>query len=424
MTNYQLFLEKPLVLYGAGNASYSTLEFITKCGITPVCFVDRNIDKIGTYHCGYPVISLDDAVTQYKDFNICISTTLAVTQNIYPYLLSQGISESSIYDSSLRKLVRKKSCLSLETNLVIEDIKLTFCCDNGISNISQSVERKPNIKASLDEFFEVRHNLIAKNTIGEQTACTNCTYLFEGYFPANIGNAVSIISYGGGYKCNCRCIYCDRPRAIPIERQKRFEDEFDLAEMLSYLSDIGAISNNLEIGFASTEITLDPRLDDILNIAKHYNCLFMTTGIIYNDKIAIIACKQGSEINVSLDAGTSQTYKAIKQVDAFDRVCSTLQKYCEKGANISLKYIRLKDNLSDSDLEGFFEFAKRVNAKNVTLSGNSLDDNDNPLAEFTEFDVKFVSSAVKNGIPYGFAVFTDAHKQQVLDRVKQLRETD
>ena len=68
-------------------------------------------------------------------------------------------------------------------------------------------------------------------------------------------------------------------------------------------------------------------------------------------------------INVSLDAGTAETFAKIKQVDCFDKVVTNLRLYSRDGGGIDLKYILMDGiNLGKQDLDGFLDIAKEVSA--------------------------------------------------------------
>ena len=54
-----------LVVYGAGFWGQKTFEIFQLFGISPVCFCDDDVAKVGTDYCGVPVISFQDALSSY-----------------------------------------------------------------------------------------------------------------------------------------------------------------------------------------------------------------------------------------------------------------------------------------------------------------------------------------------------------------------
>ncbi len=72
-------------------------------------------------------------------------------------------------------------------------------------------------------------------------------------------------------------------------------------------------------------------------------------------------------VEVSIDAGTPETYARVKGKDAFDRVVSNLVEYSRSG-KIQLKYIVMKDNLEDADINGFLNLARLINVESVMVT--------------------------------------------------------
>jgi molybdenum cofactor biosynthesis enzyme MoaA len=72
-------------------------------------------------------------------------------------------------------------------------------------------------------------------------------------------------------------------------------------------------------------------------------------------------------VEVSVDAGTRETYERIKGKDVFGPVVTNLIEYAEHG-DITLKYIASKDNLDDRDLDGFLDLVRTLKAKSVMVT--------------------------------------------------------
>ena len=78
-----------------------------------------------------------------------------------------------------------------------------------------------------------------------------------------------------------------------------------------------------------------------------------------------------TSIITSLDAGTPETFKKIKQRDMFCKVLDNLSKYPVNKTNLNLKYIFLEGvNDNETDIDGFCEIAKRFRAQ-IMLSSNN-----------------------------------------------------
>jgi molybdenum cofactor biosynthesis enzyme MoaA len=76
-----------------------------------------------------------------------------------------------------------------------------------------------------------------------------------------------------------------------------------------------------------------------------------------------------------LDAGTRETFKKIKGIDAFARVCENLRRYAEHG-NVEVKYIFMNGvNDSNGDIEGFADACNEINAASVFVTRDLNDYN-------------------------------------------------
>jgi len=94
---------------------------------------------------------------------------------------------------------------------------------------------------------------------------------------------------------------------------------------------------------------------------------FKTSGFKFLPGLAGALERNLAEVEVSVDAGTPETYALVKGKDAFDRVTSNLREYAEAG-EIHLKYIACKDNLGDRDIDGFVELARDLGTKYVIVT--------------------------------------------------------
>ena len=79
-------------------------------------------------------------------------------------------------------------------------------------------------------------------------------------------------------------------------------------------------------------------------------------------------------MNVSIDAGTRETFHKIKGVDGFERVCENLQEYHKAGC-VTLKYIFLPGiNDKKEDIDGFVDLCIELKCKIVVIEQNIYDD--------------------------------------------------
>ena len=97
----------------------------------------------------------------------------------------------------------------------------------------------------------------------------------------------------------------------------------------------------------------------------------------------------------SLDAGTRETFKAIKRVDRFDRVVENLKKYPTDKTRLMLKYIFLEGvNDNEADIDGYYEIVKDTGGI-ISLSANLTTPYTEKMKELT---LRIVKKAKADGI--------------------------
>lgn len=72
-------------------------------------------------------------------------------------------------------------------------------------------------------------------------------------------------------------------------------------------------------------------------------------------------------VEVSVDAGTRETYASYKGADVYDRVVANILRYRESGP-IKLKYIASAQNLSAADVSGFIDLARKADPTSVMVT--------------------------------------------------------
>jgi hypothetical protein len=77
--------------------------------------------------------------------------------------------------------------------------------------------------------------------------------------------------------------------------------------------------------------------------------------------------KDRGAVEVSVDAGTRETYASYKGADVYDRVVENILRYRESGP-IKLKYIAAGCNISDADIDGFVDLARRAKPISVMVT--------------------------------------------------------
>jgi MoaA/NifB/PqqE/SkfB family radical SAM enzyme len=117
---------------------------------------------------------------------------------------------------------------------------------------------------------------------------------------------------------------------------------------------------------------------------------------LYDEKIKELVSRPGSHLNISVDAGTPETYKQIKGLDVFEKVFSNIEKYSET-ASVSCKYIFIPQNSNDTDIMGFIQKCKDSNVKAIILANDIYRTAKNTDTQISMM-AKMISLAKENNI--------------------------
>ena len=110
-----------------------------------------------------------------------------------------------------------------------------------------------------------------------------------------------------------------------------------------------------------------------------------TNGIKYLPIIEQICTKTFVDINISIDAGTRETYKKIKTVDKFNELIENLKKYAKLPLLLRLKYILVRGiNDTKEEIENYINLMKEIGIKNSELM---IDQCDNEFLSSGEFRI-------------------------------------
>ena len=260
---------------------------------------------------------------------------------------------------------------------------IEFCCLSLAPGVTLSNIPEESIKNIMSK----RSKIIAKSKTYEQherdiydearnyiLECEKCPY-FRNMESNGDGliHFVNINMYPA--PCQSKCIYC----GVHNSKSGIFNDELYAK---AYENMFGAIEwarcNNMIAAdaiwqVASGEITIHPYKDRIIELVKNEKVKFLTNCFIYDEQIAELLRKnKSSSINLSIDAGTAETWLKVKGVNNFTKVIENLSKYSEYAyctEQITLKYIVLpgiNDNVED--YKGIIDIMKRLKISKLIIS--------------------------------------------------------
>ena len=414
-------MHKHFILYGAGGYAKTDLEFFIKNEIVADCFVDADESKHFTEiasNCGvlYDVLPFDEALVRYPGAGICVTSRMYFPQ-ICEYLVSKAIPLSRIYivtGNSLSSASDKqvpKQCKYIGNYLYIDGTGIATCCMQGYNFFLSSTGNIKDDIVNYNEKFEILKNNLNE---GMLTHCTGCPMLYPGQSEGTSSISHVNISSGvpGQRDCNFKCIYCVYDG---FSESKDWDARSDnVVEIMQHICELPSVES---MTFASGEIGISPYRKEIIELwkKKKLKGQIFTNASMYIDELEDLINEGFVRINVSLDAGTAETFAKIKRVKCFEKVVANLERYAVKGDCIDLKYILLDGlNCDEVNIDGFLGIAKKLNAhvvvsRDVSVSLESL-------SEREEFALKrLTEQCVLQDIPIRYQKFYLSAASDMID---------
>jgi len=173
-------------------------------------------------------------------------------------------------------------------------------------------------------------------------------------------------------RCDAKCVYCWIRSNDDIEYEGKGSPWTKRSfEIISHLKEKNAIINNAQAFLSEGEITISPKKDMIYEALSGYRIAALTNGFRFDQKLAQ-GISNGGRVTISLDAGTRETFYAVKGFDSFDQFLQNIRDY-KKYGNVELKYVLMAGvNDNEEDIENAFAFIKEINPVCFTLSYDKL----------------------------------------------------
>jgi len=252
------------------------------------------------------------------------------------------------------------SCNWITHGLNFEPGHIEMCCLRchiGGGNLYLKMDYKGEIP-DWNEIFELKKPFIEENKKGKiNPKCEGCFNLWDKeWFEEN--HYFNYLHFNHWTHCNCRCIYCFTDYNKDYFNSQRYYN------VLPVIKDMFAkklFKPGGEITFAGGEPTILDEFEELLDLLVDSNVvqkiIIHSSGIKYSEAIARGISKGIVDVVLSLDSGTPETFKKIKNVNAYNKVVENTKKYAaaEDRENIPLvatKYIimpELNDNIEEAE---------------------------------------------------------------------------
>jgi hypothetical protein len=368
-------------------------------GVKPAVVIDNDLRKKGLAEFDIPVMPFDEAKGKYDGLNYYICSD-DFKFAIIGDMLEKGVKPENILNYV--PVEKKRTCLYFQNRLLLllgtgEDGTqlLSHCHYDGIKS-NFFISRVPIGNGS----YESLEQIIDKDCLDFENenvdACKNCAqnrvqYAIAGtqtkkykqvnFFQEHCGDCVFHCDYccvGGNKRSNSNC---------------KFNSLDSYAKYCSKAFSLGRIEDDFSYGISVSERDFDKKVEVAVKSLKHANLNPMIYNVFsvfsaYSENLAELLRNGLTVVVWSLDAGTRETFKKIKQVDVFDRVIENAKKYIAQdafGGNfIVAKYLIVKGmNDNDKEYDAYLDLVKNLGLKYV-----SLDFDFNLQAD--ESDIRFI----------------------------------
>ncbi len=255
-------------------------------------------------------------------------------------------------------------CIFLEHGINFDLNQVNDCCimHNDGRGLPVLLENYHGEMIDWEKLFDIKAKRIEAQKQKTIYDCEGCYHL--GDYTYTNERKISQFHFSQCRQCNAKCIYCSDEYSNSTLNYNPYPIIKDLIEK-------GYYKSGGEATLQGGEPTIMPNFNELVALFTENGTKIRvhTSAIKYSETVANALKKDMGSVVISLDCGSKNTFKKIKQVDAFDKVCDTINKYsCANIENVIIKYIIVpgyNDNIKEIDK--FFALIKKYNIKNVAL---------------------------------------------------------
>lgn len=256
-----------------------------------------------------------------------------------------------------------KSCPHIQKSIYLAPNEVRSCCqrffvDGKIKgDVSLlSVNQPRDIEYS--EIVKAKKDLVEGINNGTDDRCSGCFLLKEAEWEDIEKEKLNVISIENHSLCNMKCTYCSDMFYGGVEPQYSLENLF---------KEVDIVEEDLHIAWGGGEPTIRKDFNDIfLNLNKKFHPKtqrVFTNALKHNKALQEHLDNRKTSITTSIDAGTEDTFRKVRNSKGMSKVFSSLQMYSENSPDlVTIKYIFTEDNFDSNNL---IEFVKNIKTHNL-----------------------------------------------------------
>ena len=255
------------------------------------------------------------------------------------------------------KSTKTYSCDSLHHALYLAPDMLRHCCKRFFVNGQMRGDVKV-YSVHSDEDIDVARILTAKRELydsinrGEETQCSGCPFLTLDMWGDLDKLKINILSIEPHTVCNMKCTYCSETYYGGLKAK------YNLRKLLEHFLMEGAFSEDIDIVWGGGEPTLMDDFEENFSLfaqkLKPKSIKLFTNAIKYSSVIEKYLSNGLLTITISTDAGTKETFKKVRGVEALEKVFCNIKRYHNTASSgVVIKYILTEDNCSFEEIDKF-----------------------------------------------------------------------
>lgn len=329
---------------------------------------DNDIRKQGKYLNSLPmikIISFDEALMDEKAEFLVVSPHHSA-EIIGNLVFERKVSKNRILN--FYPIEQRKTCGLYAQNWIVEDRHFVCCC---IEETKPRFDNKGlDPQKGVQYIDETRKGLI-DGTIPLPEGCQNCFNYKDSY----IYKSRKLNSFDFSFRgwCNYKCDYCSANHPD----RKGYNDRFSLEEYLVELEKRDMVNDIFSVLFAVGEPCLSEKRFSLYDYCreKQYFLDVFSNCSIFDESLFEVAHQSPVIIRKSFDAGTAETYAAIKGVNCYEKMLSNVRHYLQAPyLALNPKYLfvpGLNDN--ETDVKCFVQMCADMKVDFVTPVFSFLD---------------------------------------------------
>ena len=255
-----------------------------------------------------------------------------------------------------------KSCIHIQKSIYLAPNEIRACCqrffvDNKIKGDVALISLTEPREIDYSEVVKAKEKLVKDINNGIDDRCSGCLLLKERNWPEIKDEKLNTISIENHSQCNMKCSYCSDTYYGGIEPQ------YPLSHLFK---NINRVEDDLHIAWGGGEPTIRKDFNDLfLTVNRKFHPKtqrVFTNALKYSSSLQNALDDRTTSITTSIDAGTEDTFRKIRDSKGLDTVLKFLSRYAKNNPDlVTIKYIFTVDNYDSENLSQFVEKVKKNN---------------------------------------------------------------